>query len=55
VLVVQPDDITFSTGSKTRNGGRWRCQHFVSWKVKNFLFKSMIYTNFLESINIKKN
>jgi len=35
LLVAQPDDITFSTGSKTQNGGRSRYQYSVSWKVKN--------------------
>jgi len=44
LLVTQPDDITFSTGSKVQNGGRWRYQYTVSWKVRNTLLKSMIYT-----------
>ncbi|KAF6033512.1 hypothetical protein EB796_008181 [Bugula neritina] len=44
LLVTQPDDLTFSTGSKTQNGGRWRYQYSVSWKVKNMLLKSMIHT-----------
>jgi len=37
LVVTQPDDITFSTGSKTQNGGRWRYQYSVSWKVRNSL------------------
>jgi len=41
--VAQPDDITFSTGSRVQNGGRWRYQYSVSWKVWNMLLKSMIY------------
>jgi len=36
LIVVQPADITFSTGIKVENGGRWRYQYSVSWKVRNF-------------------
>jgi len=42
--VTQADDMTSSTGSKTQNGGRWRYQYSVSWKVKDMFFKSMIYS-----------
>jgi len=45
--VAQPDDVTFSTGSKTQHGGRWRYQYSVSWKVKKVLL--------LKSLNVACN
>jgi len=54
MLVVQPDDITFSTGNKTQNGGRWRYQYTVSWKVRNTLLKSMICTLVCWKVQISK-
>jgi len=35
--VAQPVNLTFSTGSKTQHGGRWRYQFSVSWKVKSII------------------
>jgi len=49
MLVTQPDDMTFSTGSKTQHRGRWRYQYSVSWTVK-YIFESTVNSNTLEKL-----